>query len=75
MVNGPGTAAAVAGFYHDLAAGRLLSPGMLAEAVTPQCARPDRVSGEDNVRGLGFFGQRQRLRHGRAGRELCGHQH
>jgi hypothetical protein len=44
----------VAGFYHALAAGRLLSPGMLAEAVTPQCAGPDRVSGEDNAWELGF---------------------
>ena len=53
-VNGHGTARAVAGFYHALAAGSLLSPGMLAEAVTPQCAGPDRVFGEDNVWGLGF---------------------
>jgi hypothetical protein len=30
-VNGHGTAA-VAGFYHALATGNLLSPGMLAEA-------------------------------------------
>ena len=53
-VNGHGTARAVAGFYHALAAGGLLSPGMLAEAVTPQCAGPDRVFGEDNAWGLGF---------------------
>jgi CubicO group peptidase (beta-lactamase class C family) len=53
-VNGHGTAAAVAGFYHALAAGSLLSPEMLAEAVTPQCAGPDRVFGEDNAWGLGF---------------------
>ena len=53
-VNGHGTAAAVAGFYHALAAGRLLSPGMLAEAVTPQCAGPDRVFGDDTAWGLGF---------------------
>ena len=53
-VNGHGTAAAVAGFYHALAAGRLLSPGMLAEAVTPQCAGPDRVFGGHAVWGLGF---------------------
>ena len=52
-VNGHGTAAA-AGFYHALAAGSLLSPGMLANAVTPQCAGPDRVSGDDNAWGLGF---------------------
>ena len=53
-VNGHGTARAVAGFYHDLAAGHLLSPGMLAEAVTPQCAGPDRVFGDDSSWGLGF---------------------
>jgi CubicO group peptidase (beta-lactamase class C family) len=53
-VNGHGTARAVAGFYHALAAGSLLSPGMLAEAVTTQCAGPDRVRGEDNAWGLGF---------------------
>lgn len=53
-VNGHGTAAAVAGFYHALASGGLLSPGMLAEAVTAQCAGPDRVFGEDNAWGLGF---------------------
>jgi CubicO group peptidase (beta-lactamase class C family) len=53
-VNGHGTAAAVAGFYHLLAAGGLLSPGMLAEAVRPQCAGPDRVLGDDKVWGLGF---------------------
>jgi len=53
-VNGHGTARAVADFYQALAAGRLLSPGMLAEAVTPQCAGPDRVFGDDNSWGLGF---------------------
>jgi CubicO group peptidase (beta-lactamase class C family) len=53
-VNGHGTATAVASFYHLLAAGGLLSPGMLAEAVTPQCAGPDRVLGDDKVWGLGF---------------------
>ena len=53
-VNGHGTAAAVAGFYHAFATGRLLGPAMLAEAVTPQCSGPDRVFGEDNAWGLGF---------------------
>lgn len=53
-VNGHGTAAAAAGFYHALATGRLLSPGMLAEAVTPHCTGPDRVFGGDNAWGLGF---------------------
>lgn len=53
-INGHGTARAVAGFYHALASGSLLSPGMLAEAITPQCAGPDRVFGGDNAWGLGF---------------------
>ena len=53
-VNGHGTAAAVAGFYHALSTGSLLGPEMLAEAVTLQCAGPDRVFGEDNAWGRGF---------------------
>jgi CubicO group peptidase (beta-lactamase class C family) len=53
-VNGHGTARAVAGFYQALATGFLLSPGMLAEAVTPQSAGMDRVFGEKNAWGLGF---------------------
>jgi CubicO group peptidase (beta-lactamase class C family) len=53
-INGHGTAAAVAGFYHALTTGSLLSPGMLAEAVTAQCAGPDKVFGQDNAWGLGF---------------------
>ena len=53
-VNGHGTARAVAGFYHALAAGRVLSPDMLAEAVTPQARGRDRVFGHDNAWGLGF---------------------
>jgi CubicO group peptidase (beta-lactamase class C family) len=53
-VNGHATARAVAGFYQALATGGLLSAGMLAEAVTPQCAGPDLVFGEKNAWGLGF---------------------
>ena len=53
-INGHGTARSVAGFYHALATYRLLSPGMLAEATSPQCAGPDRVFGDDNAWGLGF---------------------
>ncbi len=53
-VNGHGTARAVAGFYQGLVAHDLLSPGLLTEAVTPQCAGPDRVFGHDNAWGLGF---------------------
>jgi CubicO group peptidase (beta-lactamase class C family) len=53
-VNGHGTARAVAGFYQALSAHALLSPGMLAEAVSPQCSGPDRVFGHENAWGLGF---------------------
>lgn len=53
-INGHGTARAVAGFYQALSAGALLSPGMLAEAVSPQCAGPDLVFGQENAWGLGF---------------------
>jgi len=53
-VNGHGTARAVAGFYHALASGRLLSPGLLAEAVSPQATGPDLVMGGDGAWGLGF---------------------
>ena len=53
-VNGHGTAAAVAGFYHALEAGNLLSPAMLAEAVTPQFVGPDQVFDFDAAWGLGF---------------------
>src|SRR5215470_2028580 len=53
-INGHGTACAVAGFYHALSTGTALSAAMLAEAVTPHCAGPDRVLGEENTWGLGF---------------------
>jgi CubicO group peptidase (beta-lactamase class C family) len=53
-INGHGTAAAVAGFYQALTAGRLVSPGLLAEAVTPQSTGPDLVFGGDRAWGLGF---------------------
>jgi len=53
-INGHGTARAVAGFYHALAAHSLLSGETLAEAIRPQCAGPDRVLGGDSAWGLGF---------------------
>jgi CubicO group peptidase (beta-lactamase class C family) len=53
-INGHGTARAVAGFYHALAAGQLLAPGLLAEAIIPQRTGPDRVFGEETSWGLGF---------------------
>lgn len=53
-VNGHGTARAVAGFYHALCAGELISSGLLEEAVTAQCSGRDLVFGEENAWGLGF---------------------
>jgi CubicO group peptidase (beta-lactamase class C family) len=53
-INGHGNARAVAGFYHALATGVVLSPGMLAETVSPQCSGPDRVFGHQSAWGLGF---------------------
>jgi CubicO group peptidase (beta-lactamase class C family) len=53
-INGHGTARAIAGFYEALASGELLGPGLLAEAVTPQCHGPDRVFGSEAAWGLGF---------------------
>jgi CubicO group peptidase (beta-lactamase class C family) len=53
-VNGHGTARAVAGLYAALQRGKLLSPGLLAEATTAQCSGPDRVFGHENAWGLGF---------------------
>jgi CubicO group peptidase (beta-lactamase class C family) len=53
-VNGHGTARAVAGFYQALAAGDVLGPGLLAEAVTPQIEGTDRVFGGEVAWGLGF---------------------
>jgi CubicO group peptidase (beta-lactamase class C family) len=53
-VNGHGSARAVAGLYAALLEGRLLSPGLLAEATSVQCSGPDLVFGRDNAWGLGF---------------------
>ena len=53
-VNGHGTARAVAGLYAALLRGELLSPGLLREATTVQCAGPDRVIGAEVEWGLGF---------------------
>jgi hypothetical protein len=53
-VDGHGSARAVAGLYAALLEGRLLSPGLLAEATSVQCSGPDLVFGRDNAWGLGF---------------------
>jgi CubicO group peptidase (beta-lactamase class C family) len=53
-INGHGTARAVAGFYQALVDGKVLSPAMLAEAVTAHTTGVDRVFGGPNAWGLGF---------------------
>jgi CubicO group peptidase (beta-lactamase class C family) len=53
-VNGHGTARGVAGLYAALLDGRVLSPDLLREATTAQCAGTDAVFGHDNAWGLGF---------------------
>jgi len=53
-VNGHGTARGVAGLYAALLSGKLLSPGLLAEATTPLCSGVDLVLGIETAWGLGF---------------------
>jgi len=53
-INGHGTARGVAGLYAALLEGRILSPDLLREATTAQCAGTDAVFGHDNAWGLGF---------------------
>ncbi len=54
-INGHGTARAVAGLYAGLLEGRVLSPGLVDEATTPQASGVDRVrGGEPRSWGLGF---------------------
>jgi Beta-lactamase len=53
-VNGHGTARGAAGLYAALLQGKLLSPALLGEATTAQCAGVDAVFGHDNAWGLGF---------------------
>jgi len=53
-VNGHGTARGAAGLYAALLRGDLLSPALLREATTAQCAGTDAVFGEHSAWGLGF---------------------
>jgi CubicO group peptidase (beta-lactamase class C family) len=53
-VNGHGTARGAAGLYAALLAGQLISPALLAEATTAQCAGVDAVFGQHSAWGLGF---------------------
>lgn len=49
------TARALATFYRDLIAGRILRPGTLREAVRPRVSGPDRVLKAHSSFGLGFL--------------------
>ena len=54
-INGHGTARAVAGLYAELLQGRVLSPGLLAEAAAEQACGVDAVmGGSRRCWGLGF---------------------
>jgi len=53
-VNGHGTARGAAGLYAALLAGKLVSPALLREAATAQCAGVDAVFGKHSAWGLGF---------------------
>jgi CubicO group peptidase (beta-lactamase class C family) len=49
------TAPALAGFYRDLLAGRIVRPDTLREAIKPRVSGPDRVLLMDSAFGLGFM--------------------
>ncbi|MCW2914390.1 MAG: beta-lactamase [Actinomycetia bacterium] len=49
------TAPALAGFYRDLLAGRIVRPDTLRAAITPRVSGPDRVLLSDSSFGLGFM--------------------
>ena len=49
------TAPALAGFYRDLLAGRIVRPDTLRDAIKPRVSGPDRVLVVDSAFGLGFM--------------------
>ena len=53
-INGHGTARGVAGLYVALLNAQLLSPPLLAEAITAECTGVDAVMGQESSWGLGF---------------------
>ena len=69
-INGHGTARGVAGLYAALLEGRILSPDLLREATTAQCAGTDAVFGHDERLGPRVRDRRRRLRDGRPRRQL-----
>jgi CubicO group peptidase (beta-lactamase class C family) len=63
------TAPALAGFYRDLLAGRIVRPDTLREAIAPRVSGPDRVLLSDSSFGLGFMRPSISYRVPAAGRE------
>ena len=53
-INGHGTARGVTGLYVALLNAELLSPALLAEAITVECTGLDAVMGQESSWGLGF---------------------
>jgi CubicO group peptidase (beta-lactamase class C family) len=65
------TATALAGFYRDLLAGRILRPDTLREAIKPRVSGPDRTLIVDSRFGLGFMRPSQTYLAPAAGRETA----
>jgi CubicO group peptidase (beta-lactamase class C family) len=63
------TACALAGFYRDLLAGRILQPATLRDAIRPRVSGPDRVLLTESSFGLGFMRPSMTYRVPPAGRE------
>lgn len=63
------TAPALAGFYRDLVAGRILRPDTLRDALRPRVGGPDRTLLVDSAFGLGFMRPSQTFFTPKAGRE------
>ncbi|SPT64468.1 MULTISPECIES: serine hydrolase domain-containing protein [Actinomadura] len=63
------TAPALAGFYRDLVAGRIVRPDTLRDALRPRVTGPDRTLLVDSSFGLGFMRPSQTFYTPKAGRE------
>ncbi|TDC67135.1 class A beta-lactamase-related serine hydrolase [Actinomadura sp. GC306] len=63
------TAPALAAFYRDLVAGRIVRPETLREAIRPRVAGPDRTMLIDSSFGLGFMRPAQTFFTPKAGRD------
>jgi CubicO group peptidase (beta-lactamase class C family) len=65
------TASALAGFYRDLLAGRIVRPETLRETIAPRVSGPDRVLLTNSSFGLGFMRPSMLYRVPLAGRETA----